>query len=219
MTISTVKGNPYSLSFMFFNLIAYSILGFLFRNFLTNYKSAVVVYTIITLLAVVTSFIYISIGLYFTHRLEEKIMRNCNYTKELGCVLFMRSNPKYILKLNKESFELYINRMYLTMFEFSVNGVDYISKLKSRFAKLNKVDILLIYIYKYASTSFMSVMLFTAWYNSGNITIGDGPLIRLLSIVIILCISISMYFMITKIWYIYITKILKQRNLEFFITN
>ena len=219
MTISTAKGNSTSIWLMFFCVVIFVILRFFFNDLIFKNESLILVYMFITISALVTSLVYISISLFFTHRFEKKIMDKSEYIQDYNINLFIAINPIYVLKLKKGTFEFYFNHIYLHATPFFFNKLEYILKLKSRFAKLNKIDILCIYLYKYISIFFSTVYIFVLFNGICELIKYNNNLNLFLYMFmfILILISIPVYIIFTKIVNYCIIKIMKKRDLEFFM--
>ena len=219
MTISTAKGNPTALSLMFFCLVICGTITFFVTDGILKNESVILVYTLIIVSALITSLMYISISLFFTHRLEKRIMNKSNYIENHNINLFIACNPIYILKLKKGTFEFYYNHIYLHATQFSFNRLEYILKLKSRFATLNKIDILFIYLYKYISIFLSAVFMFMLYNKSYEIIKDSNTFEWLPFMFVVILVLTPVYLIVTKIIGYFFIKIMKKRDLEFFMYN
>lgn len=216
MTISTASGKPFSILFMLFNFLMYWILKFVLLDEMAKNHSTVFTSTIMLIFALITCLIYILINMYFTNK---KIIRRSNYIGEYGCSIFTEYNMVGAVKIKKDICNIYINHMYLCWNQYPSDRAEYISKLKSRFLRLSKSDILYVYFYKYINTVLMSILLFSIWQIS-NSCIASTSISRQIIIASIISIAlISVYFIVDIICMNVIIKTIKKRNLEFFISK
>ena len=217
MTISTTGENQFSITFLMFNVLIFWVLKFLVLNKVFVNHSAMFVYTTIVLLALVTSFIYILINIYKTSKFEKITMKMSMYVEKHKSSLFMGNQNICFLRLKGKECEVYINHIYFVYTQRYQDRAEYISKLKARFAKLSKIDILFIYIYRYIREILTSISLFITWQICSIINNNTPSEMVFKAIVVILL--ILLYYTVIKMCLIAIKGSIDKRNLELFVSK
>ena len=216
MTISTVKVRPFSTNFMLFDLTMFFMLKFVLLDKITEDKSITFTYLVFIITAIVVSFVYILLNSCFTRLIENKVMKCASYIEQYDCKIFRSNYVTYILKLDKDNCDIYMNEMFLFLTLYDEDRREYVAKLKTRFANLNKIDLVNIYLYKYVDIVLMSILLFIVWQIGNVITVGNNILLELLTILVIALVAIAIYYAVVKIFLRFITRIMKKRDLMFF---
>jgi len=216
MTISTTNERKISTTFWVFNFVIFCILNFLVLNEFFENKSGLFVYTTIIILALVTGCMYILIDIPFTCFLEGRTIAKSKYVAKYSCSIFTDYNKVCILILKYNRCDLYINQLYFLLDNCQSHRVLYLSKLKSRFLTLNKIDILYIYLYKYIDSVLMSVLLFIIWQFYSGINVYSHYINKVVIISCTLVLALPIYYAVTKICLVFITKVMQKRNLKMF---
>jgi hypothetical protein len=217
MTISTTGENPFSITFLMLNFLVFWVLKFSVLKEICERQSVVFVYTTIILLSLVTSFIYILISIYKTHKFEISTREMSMYVEEYKCNLFMgRKNTCFLLLKGKEC-EVYINQLFFVYSQYRPNRAEYILKLKARFVTLNKIDILYIYLYRYMKEILTSVSLIVIFQICSGISKNTSSELVFLTIVLLL--SILFCYTVIQICMIATKRSIEKNNLELFVSK
>lgn len=217
MTISTIMMKAFSPIFMLFNLVIFWTAKILVLNNMVRGQSLIVTYTIIVAAAIVTCGLYIMLDLRFIRKMEKNIMDNSIYVEQYGCSLFAHTNAKFVLKFKKDSHELYMNQIFLSLTQYKSDIPEYITNLKARFSKLKMIDIFLIYLSKYFSTISMSILLFVTWQICDSIHTKINIFAQIGVIFATVLVLICIYFFCTRFCLILINRIMRKRDLDFFV--
>ena len=216
MTISTTNERKISISFFVFNFVIFFVLNFLVLNKFFESKSGVFVYMTMIISALVTGCMYILIDISFTCFLEGRTIAKSKYVAEYSCSIFTDYNKVCILILKYNRCDVYINQLYFLLDNCQSHRVLYLSKLKSRFLTLNKIDILYIYLYKYIDSVLMSVLLFIIWQFYSGMSVYNNYINKVVIISCTIVLALPIYYVATKICMVFITKVMQKRNLKMF---
>lgn len=217
MIISSINGKPFSIVFVMFNLAAFCIQKVLITDQISNIHSTFVVYSLMIVSAIFTGVVYSFIYLNHISSLEKQIMVYSLFVKEYDCSIFKGNDIRYIVQLNKDDHHIYINRRYFFYNHDYDAKVHYIEILKNKLGKINAVDMLYIYLYKYINVVLMSVGYFFIWQLCFVSKVNIMSFGRFLSILIILLITLYLYCMVNPIFEKIITNRMTKRDLGFFI--
>jgi len=217
MTISTRSKSTFTISFLIFNLLMFWTFKIMIVNKIISNKSALLTYLIIIAAAIFADLIYILINVYFTHRLEEKIISNSTYLEDFDFSYFIGSTTICILRLEDDKCQVYINYAYLEFIYYYWDVEEYIFELETSFDSLNKMDKIFIYLYKYMNTALMSIFLFVIWQICDSGTIAGNVIVQTTTVMFIALILLGVYYIANKIAYKYITKYIRKRDLTFLI--
>jgi hypothetical protein len=216
MTISTVKIRPFSTNFMLFNFVMFFILKFVLLNKITEDKSIAFTYSVFLITAIVVSIVYIILNSCFTRLMVNRVIKWASYIEEYDCKIFSSNYMTYILRLEKDKCDVYMNGTFLFITLYKEDRQEYVAKLKTRISNLDKIDLTNIYLYKYLDMVLMSILLFIVWQAGNTITVGNNALLEILTTLAIALIAIAIYYAVVKICLKFITRILKRRDLMFF---
>jgi hypothetical protein len=145
-----------------------------------------------------------------------RVIKWASYIEEYDCKIFSSNYMTYILRLEKDKCDVYMNGTFLFITLYKEDRQEYVAKLKTRISNLDKIDLTNIYLYKYLDMVLMSILLFIVWQAGNTITVGNNALLEILTTLAIALIAIAIYYAVVKICLKFITRILKRRDLMFF---
>ncbi|MDF2866370.1 MAG: hypothetical protein K0R72_1188 [Clostridia bacterium] len=212
MIISTAKEKPLSIFFFIFNFLTFWILEISLVGNITKQVSIILVYIITIVLSLLTGLIYAAINMYFTYKVEKKIMSKSTYVREYGASLFMGYNSIFLFKLKDDIHCLSLNKTHLYLTQYPRDRREYITELRTRLFLLKEMDIICIYFNKYIHSILNSVLFFVIWQICMVSEIKNGAIIQ---IAIVLC----SYYIINKFFTNLTKKIMIKRDLELFLVK
>jgi len=167
--------------------------------------------------AIFADLFYVLADVYYTSRLEDKIISISSYLEDFDFSIFTVNNTACVLRKKDDKCQVYINYTYLKFIYKYGDVEEYIFELETSFDALTKIDKIFIYLYKYLNTALMSIVLFVIWQFCDSITISSNIIVQL-GIVLLLGIALlGIYFLVNKIAYKCITKYIRKKDLIFLI--
>ena len=217
MTISTTGENQFSVSFLMFNFLVFLVLKFSVLKEVFGSHSVMFSYTTIILFSLVTSLVYILIYIYKTNEFEMITMEMSMYVEKYKCNLFIGHENVCFLRLREKECDVYINQLFFIYSQYYSNRAEYISKLKARFATLNRIDILYIYLYRYMKEILTSVSLIVIFQICSSISKNTPSELVFLTIVLLLLILFC--YTVIQMCSIAIKRSIEKHNLELLISK
>lgn len=213
MTISTIKNRRISFIFIIVSFIIFLCLRFFVLEYgVVTFSS----YLLVTLIGLTLGFIYTLVDIWQINRLEKNIIENSSYLENYKCNVFKETDASFIVEIKKGKCSVYLSQKGLYSANYYYDIQRYITKLESRCDRLNIIDLLIIYLYKYPTELLVFSMSFVQFWICFHIltTINTIDVISLIALPILFSL---LTFKIDDLCDFYLKKIMFKRELGDFV--
>lgn len=215
MTISTMKNKRISFVFIIFTFIIFLCLRFfVLTDGVATFSSCLFV----ALVGFTLGIIYTLVDIWQINRLEKSIIANFSYLENYKCNVFKETDASFIAQIKKGKCTVYLSQKGLYLADYYYDIQRYVTKLQSRCERLNIIDLLIIYLYKYRMHLLVFSMSFLQFWICFHIltTINTMDVISLVALPILFAL---ITFKIDDLCDFYFKRIMFKRELGYFIVR